>query len=87
MKKSAKVVLLPSLLSIGLFQTSASAVTVTKSYRYDWNTAFEYSMNYHNHQYIWIPSWSRYKGYDEYKIGGGWNYHRYEVINYYSGGY
>ena len=44
-------------------------------------------MNYHNHQYISIPSWSRYKGYDEYKIGGGWNYHRYEVINYYSGGY
>ena len=30
MKKSAKVVLLASLLSIGLFQTSASAVTVTK---------------------------------------------------------
>lgn len=87
MKKSAKVVLLASLLSVGLFQTSASAVTVTKSYRYDWNTAFEYSMNYHNHQYIWIPSWSRYKGYDEYKIGGGWNYHRYEVINYYSGNY
>ena len=44
-------------------------------------------MNYHNHQYISIPSWSRYKGYDEYKIGGGWNYYRYEVINYYSGGY
>ncbi|BBA08766.1 Uncharacterized protein STO1_011620 [Streptococcus oralis subsp. tigurinus] len=44
-------------------------------------------MNYHNHQYISIPSWSRYKGYDEYKIGEGWNYYRYEVINYYSGGY
>ena len=87
MKKSAKVVLLVSLLSIGLFQTSVSAITVTKSYRYDWNTAFEYSMNYHNHQYISIPSWSRYYSYSEYKIGGGWNYDRYEVINYYSGGY
>ena len=87
MKKSAKVVLLVSLLSIGFFQTSVSAITVTKSYRYDWNTAFEYSMNYHNHQYISIPSWSRYYSYSEYKIGGGWNYDRYEVINYYSGGY
>ena len=87
MKKSAKVVLLASLLSIGLFQSSVSAVTVTKSYWYDWNTAWKFSMNYHNHQYISIPSWSRYKGYDEYKIGGGWNYYRYEVINYYSGGY
>ncbi len=30
MKKSAKVVLLASLLSLGLFQSSVSAVTVTK---------------------------------------------------------
>ena len=35
MKKSAKVALLASLLSIGLFQSSVSAVTVTKSYWYD----------------------------------------------------
>ena len=87
MKKSAKVALLASLLSIGLFQSSVSAVSVLKTYRYDWNTALKYSMNYHNYQYIYIPSGSRCKGYDEYKIGGGWNYHRYEVINYYSGGY
>ena len=44
-------------------------------------------MNYHNHQYISIPSRSRYEGYSEYKIGTGWNYDRYEVINYYTYGY
>ncbi len=86
-EESAKVVLLASLLSIGLFQSSVSAVRVTKSYWYDWNTVWEYGTNYHNHQYISIPSWSRYYSYSEYKIGSGWNYDRYEVINYYSGGY
>ncbi len=87
MKKSAKVVLLASLLSIGLFQSTVSAVTVTKSYRYDWNTVWEYTTNYHNHQNIWIPSWSRYETYSEYRVGGGWNYERFEVIYYYTGGY
>ena len=48
---------------------------------------WEYSTNYHNHQYISIPSWSRYDSYDEYKVGTGWNYDRYEVINYYTYGY
>ena len=86
-EESAKVVLLASLLSIGLFQSSVSAVRVTKSYWYDWNTVWEYGTNYHNHQYISIPSWSRYYSYSEYKVDSGWNYVRYEVINYYSGGY
>ncbi|MDS8424339.1 hypothetical protein RLI65_03190 [Streptococcus pneumoniae] len=62
-------------------------MTVTKSYKYDWNTVLEYSTNYHDHQYAWIPEWSRYDSYSEYKVGGGWNYARYEVINYYTGGY
>ena len=56
-------------------------MSVLKTYRYDWNTALKYSMNYHNYQYIYIPSGSRCKGYDEYKIGGGWNYNRYKVVN------
>ena len=72
---------------IGLFQSSVSAVTVTKSYKYDWNTVWEYSTNYHGHQYARIPSWYRYDSYSEYKIGSGWNYNRYEVLNYYSVGY
>lgn len=88
MKKSAKVAFLASLYSIGLFQFSVSVVTVTKSYWYDWNTMWEYSTNYHNHhQYIYNPSWSRYYSYSEYKVASGWNYDRYEVLNYYSGGY
>ena len=87
MKKLAKVVLLASLLSLGLFQSSVSAVSVLKTYRYDWNIFYKSSMNYHRHRYIDIPSWSRYYSYSEYKVGGGWNYDRYEVINYYSGGY
>ena len=33
--------LLASLLSIGLFQSSVSAVSVPKSYRYDWNTVWD----------------------------------------------
>ena len=85
MKKLAKVALLASLLSIGFFQPSVSAVSVLKTYRYDWNTFYRSSMNYHRHSYINIPSWSRYYSYSEYKVGSGWNFYHYEVINYYSG--
>ena len=87
MKKTAKVVLLASLLSVSLVQSSVSAVSVLKSYRYDWNTYYRTSMNYHRHRYINVPSSSRYYSYTEYKVGSGWNYDRYEVLNYYSGGY
>ena len=66
-----------------LFQSSVSAVSVLKTYRYDWNFYYKSSMNYHNHQYISIPSWSCYYSYSGYQIGGGWNYDRYEVIKYY----
>ncbi|CKA82978.1 Uncharacterised protein [Streptococcus pseudopneumoniae] len=44
-------------------------------------------MNYHRYGYIVIPEWSRYYSYSEYKVGGGWNYDRYEVVNHYKGGY
>ena len=37
---------------IGLFQSSVSAVTVTKSYRYDWNTYYKTSMNCQKYNYI-----------------------------------
>ena len=72
---------------IGLFQSSISAVSVLKIYRYDWNTYYRSSMNYHRLSYINVPSWSRYDSYSEYRVGGGWNYERFEVINYYTGGY
>ncbi|WP_260468625.1 hypothetical protein [Streptococcus mitis] len=44
-------------------------------------------MNYLRHSYINVPSWSCYYSYSEYKVGSGWYYHRYEVLNYFSGGY
>lgn len=87
MKKILKVVLFTTILFMGLLQSRASAVLVTKSYRYDWNKYLKYSGNYHNYQEIDIPSWSYYESYDEYPVGGDWNYVRYEVINHYSGGY
>ncbi|CAM1667112.1 hypothetical protein SMIF22_12470 [Streptococcus mitis] len=87
MKKSAKVVLLATLLSLGLFQSSVSAVTVTKSYRYDWDTYYRSSMNCQRYNYINPLLWYRYDSYSEYKVDSGWNYNRYEVLNYYSGGY
>ena len=72
---------------IGLFQSSVSAVTVTKSYRYDWNTYYKTSMNCQKYNYINTLLWYRYDSYFEYKVGSGLNYNRYEVLNYYSGGY
>ena len=87
MKKSAKVVLLASLLSVGLFQSSVSAVSVLKTYRYDWNTYYKSSMNCQRYNYINPLLWYRYDSYSEYKISSGWNYDCYEVLNYYSRGY
>ena len=72
---------------IGFFQSSVSAVTVTKSYKYDWNTYYKTSMNCQRYNYINPLLWYRYDSYDEYKVDSGWNYPRYEVLNYYRGGY
>ena len=72
---------------IGLFQSSISAVSVLKIYRYDWNTCYISDMNYHEYRYTNIPEWSHYYSYSEYKVGSGLNYNRYEVLNYYSVGY
>ena len=72
---------------IGLFQSSVSAVSVLKIYRYGWNIYYKSSMNCQRYNYINPLLWSRYDSYSEYKVGFGWNYDRCEVINYYSGGY
>ena len=72
---------------IGLFQSSVSAESVPKSYWYDWNTYYKTSMNCQRYNYINPLLWSRYYSYSEYKIGSGWNYDCYEVLNYYSGCY
>lgn len=72
---------------IGLFQSSISAVSVLKTYRYDWNTYYKSSMNCYRYNYINSLLWYRYDSYSEYKVGSGLNYNRYEVLNYYSVGY
>ena len=44
-------------------------------------------MNCQKYNYINTLLWYRYDSYFEYKVGSGLNYNRYEVLNYYSGGY
>ncbi|HEL1654094.1 TPA: hypothetical protein TXN47_000096 [Streptococcus suis] len=66
---------------------SASAVTVVKSYRYDVNKYTGGGSNYHGYQYVNIPNWSHYAGSSRIFVSQGWNYTRYQHINYYSGGY
>ena len=45
---------------IGLFQSSVSAKSVLKSYRYDYNPYYDSSMNFHGYRYKDIPEWSHY---------------------------
>lgn len=83
-----KKIFLLSILGITTFSgVSASAVSVTKKYKFDYNTYYNTNMNYHGYEKAIIPNDSRYTGFGEYQIGGGWNYVRYEHINYYSGGF
>lgn len=72
---------------VSFISTPVFAVKVTKSYRYDYNTVARYDTHYSNYHYIRIPSKSKYKGFNKYRVGGGWNYIRYERINHFSGGY
>lgn len=44
-------------------------------------------MNCQRYNYINPLLWYRYDSYFEYKVGGGWKYNRYEVLNYSSEGY
>ncbi|MBC9708624.1 MAG: hypothetical protein H9W80_05165 [Enterococcus sp.] len=62
----------------------AFAARVVKSYRYDYNTALGYNTNYHNYQYMNISDSARYRGNQIYRVGGAWNYIRYERLNFYS---
>ena len=87
MKRKVKVIFATLLCALGIVTTTVSAVSVTKSYRYDWNVYTSTDMNYHNYQYVNIPSWSSYSYRDHYKVGGDWNYNRYEVVLHYTGGY
>ena len=58
---------------IGLSQSSISAVSVLKTYRYDWNTYYKSSMNCQRYNYINPLLWYRYDSYSEYKVDSGLN--------------
>lgn len=86
MKK--KILYLMLALTISFVGASpVSAARVVKYYKYDVNTITGIDSNYHGYQYINIPSWSKYSSSSRQKIGGGWNYDRYQHTNYYTGGY
>lgn len=85
MKK--KLLLLTTVCVMFFTILSVSAVTVTKAFKYDINTFTNSRGNYHAYQYRDIPSWSQYSHEVTTKIGGGWNYNRFEQVNYYTGGY
>lgn len=72
---------------VGLSLLSAApafSATVTKSFRFDENM-LGFRHNYHAYRYVNIPNWSKYTGQSTTKVGGDWNYNRYETIFYYSG--
>ncbi|MGQ7336711.1 hypothetical protein ACVC7T_06075 [Streptococcus sp. P25B114] len=87
MKKIGKWLALGAVVAGIAVAPSASAVSVVKSYRYDVNKYTGGRSNYHSYQYLNIPNWSRYAGSNRIFISQGWNYTRYQHINYYSGGY
>lgn len=75
-------------LSLGTaFVPSVSAYTVVKSYRYDVNKITGGHSNYHAYQHINVPNWSRYYSSGRIFISQGWNFTRYQHVNYYTGGY
>ncbi|HFR4576716.1 TPA: hypothetical protein ACHWJ6_001060, partial [Streptococcus suis] len=87
MKKIGKWLALGAVVAGIAVAPSASAVSVVKSYRYDVNKYTGGGSNYHGYQYVNIPNWSRYAGSSRIFVSQGWNYTRYQHINYYSGGY
>lgn len=88
MKKRFGKILLSGFLSLStLFALAApvSAVQVVKSFKYDHNTILNYDTNYHDYTYKNIPDSAYYHHQSRTKVGGGWNYNRYQVIKYYKG--
>lgn len=71
--------------SIASTASLLSSTRVVKSFYFDRGPFGD--TNFHNYQYIHIPASSRKTGYTNQKVGSGWNYVRFEHINYYSGGY
>lgn len=69
-----------------MFMTSVGIVNATvsrvKTYKYDDNI-FTGATNFHDYTYKNVPDDARENGRDQSKIGGGWNYDRYQVVIYY----
>ncbi len=63
----------------------SGTMRVVKRYIFDRGATGDH--NFHDYHYITVPSYSHKVGYQNYRVGGGWNYVRYEHINYWSGGY
>lgn len=61
---------------------ASASVKRTKSYRYDDNIYIG-ATNFHNYTYIDVPNDAKENGRDSTRVGGGWNYDRYEVVIYY----
>ncbi|WP_409441118.1 hypothetical protein [Lentilactobacillus hilgardii] len=62
-------------------------MNVVKSYRFNRNKFTGNDSDFSDYRYERIPSSSHETSYRNSKIGGGWNYNRYQHVNYYSGGY
>ncbi len=65
---------------------AAKAISVEKTFKYDYNTVLGYNTNYHGYEYIWVPNNAYYSSQSVNQIGGSWNYARYRVIKYYKSG-
>lgn len=79
--------ILSSLLLLFLFfsiATPAFAWRALKSQRYDVNLYTGKESNFHDKKWEDIPNHWRYKFTNDYVVGGGWNYTRYESLLYYS---
>lgn len=88
MKKRLRIFSLAFVCCLVLFTgTVMAGDRVIKSYKYDWNIFYNTSMNYHDYEYVHIPNWSEFDYSDEVEVERHWNYIRYEVTHYYTGGY
>ena len=65
--------------SVGVVNANVNRV---KTYRYDDNIYIG-ATNFHKYTYKNVPDDARESGRDKSKIGGDWNYTRYQVVIYY----
>lgn len=73
------------LLALVFLPSVAFGVSQLKSYRYDHNTTLNTTSNYHGARYVNTPNDAYVTSNNTQRVGGGWNYNRYEVsYTYYS---